>query len=167
MTYARFVPERPDLGAVTLITPDAIGRVEREVTVLLRRTLEAVWSSGYGEGPVDRYTYPVLAVLDAHGPLALAELTTRLGLSKPTVSRQVGRLGSAALVETCPAPHDPRAVVVSLTTQGAQEVRRVREARRKGLQEVLAGWSDADSDTLAGLLARLNADLDRHRGDGD
>jgi DNA-binding MarR family transcriptional regulator len=152
---------------VTLITPDAIGRVEREVTVLLRRTLEAVWSSGYGEGPVDRYTYPVLAVLDAHGALALGELTTRLGLSKPTVSRQVGRLGFAALVETWPAPHDPRAVVVSLTTQGAQEVRRVREARRKGLHEVLAGWSDADTDTLAGLLTRLNVDLGRHRTDGD
>jgi DNA-binding MarR family transcriptional regulator len=152
---------------VTLTTPDAIGRVEREVTVLLRRTLEAVWSSGYGEGPVDRYTYPVLALLDEHGPLRLGELTTRLGLTKPTVSRHVARLGGAALVETRPDRRDSRAVVVFLTAGGAEQVRRVREVRRTSLGEVLADWSEADGEALALLLARLNVDLDLHRADVD
>jgi DNA-binding MarR family transcriptional regulator len=151
---------------VIVITADAIGRVEREVTVLLRRTLEAIWAEGYGDGPVDRYTYPVLALLDEHGPLGLGELTARLGLSKPTVSRQVTRLAGAGLVTSDPDRRDPRAVVVSLTADGEEQVRRVRDVRRRGLGAVLASWSEHDSDTLAALLARLNAELVQHRGDG-
>jgi DNA-binding MarR family transcriptional regulator len=96
--------------------------------------------------------------------MPLTELTARIGLSKPTVSRQVSRLGFASLVETWPAPHDPRAVVVRLTPEGARQVRQVGEARRESLRAVLAGWSDTDSDNLATLLARLNGDLAGHRG---
>jgi DNA-binding MarR family transcriptional regulator len=149
---------------VTLLTSDAIGRVERELTVFLRRTLEVVWSSGYGGEPVDRYTYPVLVLIDEHGPLGLGELATRLGLTKPTMSRHVARLGGAALVATRPDQRDPRAVVVHLTPDGAERVERVREVRRRTLGEVLADWSGADSEALAQLLARLNTDLDRHPG---
>jgi DNA-binding MarR family transcriptional regulator len=153
------VPERPDqlvVGSVTL------ARVEREITVLLRRTFEEVWSTGYGDGPVDRWTYPVLALLDEHGPQGLTELTRRLGVTKPTVSRHVAKLGMAGLVTTRP-DRDPRAVVVVLTPAGDEQVARVSDIRREGMRDVLAGWSDADSDTLALLLARLNHDLDQRR----
>lgn len=160
--YAHFVPDRPFPGAVLSVT-DSISQVEREITVLLRRTLEHLWARGYGEGAVDRYTYPVLVLLDSHGPMLLTELTARIGLSKPTVSRQVSRLGFASLVETWPAPHDPRAVVVRLTPEGARQAQRVGEARRESLRTVLVGWSDTDRDTLGTLLARLNTDLAGHQ----
>ncbi len=142
------------------ITDDALGRVEREITVLVRRTLEEVWSGGYGNGPVDRYTYPVLALIDEHGPQGLGELTRRLGVSKPTASRHVAKLAAAGLVTTRP-DRDPRAVLVDLTPAGDEQVARVRDVRRTGLAVVLTGWSDADGNALAALLARLNADLDR------
>ena len=150
---------------MSLLTPDSVGRVERELTVFLRRTLEAVWSRGYGDGPVDRYTYPVLVLLHEHGPLGLGELASRLGLTKPTMSRHVARLGGATLVTTRPDRRDTRAVTVVLTPEGAERVEQVREARRRTLQTVLADWSQADSEALAHLLARLNTDLDRHRDD--
>jgi DNA-binding MarR family transcriptional regulator len=148
--------------SVTGITPDAIGRVEREVTFLIRRTLETVWSSGYGEAPVDRYTYPVLALLDSHGPQGLGELTRRLGISKPTTSRHVARLTEAALVSSRPDPRDVRAMEVTLTERGAAQVARLRAARHAQLAAVLADWSEGDRDGLATLLARLNSDLDKH-----
>jgi DNA-binding MarR family transcriptional regulator len=160
------VPEHPDRPSVTLLTQDSVGRVERELTVFLRRSLEAVWSRGYGDGPVDRYTYPVLALLDEHGPLGLGELATRLGLTKPTMSRHVARLGGGTLVTTRPDRRDTRAVIVVLTPEGAERVERVREVRRRTLGTVLANWSGADSEALAHLLARLNTDLDRHHDGG-
>lgn len=150
---------RPDLAPAL----DPLARVEREITVLLRRTLEEVWSNVYGAGPVDRYTYPVLALLHDHGPQGLTGLTRRLGISKPTTSRHVARLGAAALVSTTPDGRDPRAVVVTLTATGAAHVQKVRAARRERLSEVLRSWTPEDGEALAELLGRLNADLDRHR----
>lgn len=145
--------------------PDALARIEREITVLIRRTLEEVWAGGYGDGPVDRYTYPVLALLDEHGPQGLGELTRRLGVTKPTASRHVAKLGAAGLVTSRPG-RDPRAVVVDLTPGGDEQVRRVRAIRRTGLRAVLGTWSDADGDALADLLGRLNRDLDGRRSAG-
>lgn len=151
---------------MTLLTSDPVGGVERELTVFLRRTLESVWSRGYGDGPVDRYTYPVLVMLAERGPLGLGELASRLGLTKPTMSRHVARLAGAALVTTRPDRRDTRAVAVVLTPEGVERVERVRDVRRRTLGTVLANWSEADSESLAHLLGRLNADLDRHRDEG-
>jgi DNA-binding MarR family transcriptional regulator len=156
------MPECPVTVGVRSVT-DPIEQVEREVTVLIRRTLEAVWASGYGDAPVDRYTYPVLSLLDGHGPLGLAELAHRLGLTKPTTSRHVARLAAAGLVATRADLRDVRALLVVLTPAGDGVVARLRAARRERLAAVLSGWSDQDRDTLGALLARLNVDLDAHR----
>ena len=162
------MPECPVTAGVPSVTEqrigtDAIGRVEREMTVLIRRTLETVWASGYDDAPVDRYTYPVMALLDGHGPLGLTELARRLGLTKPTTSRHVARLGALGLVGTRPDRRDVRALVVALTPAGDAVVARLRAARHTRLAAVLDGWSDDDRDTLGALLARLNVDLDAHR----
>lgn len=168
--YARRVPRSPDLAEVAFATPpgegpadslDPLVQVEREITVLLRRTLEEVWKSVYDNGPLDRYTYPALALLHEHGPQGLSELTRRLGISKPTTSRHVARLAASGMVLTAPDGRDPRAMVVALTDAGGAHVERVRAARRERLAEVLGSWSHADGEALAELLGRLNRDLDR------
>lgn len=134
---------------------EATARVEREITVLLRRTLEQVWAGGYGGGPVDRFTYPVLALVDEHGPLGLGELSYRMGVTKPTVSRHVARLAGAGLVATRP-DRDPRAVRVVLTATGDAQVARVRTARAAALAQMVGDWPDGDVAALADLLGRLN-----------
>jgi DNA-binding MarR family transcriptional regulator len=154
--------ECPVTAGVRSVT-DPIEQVEREITVLIRRTLETLWANGYGDEPVDRYTYPVLALLDAHGALGLSELARRLGLTKPTTSRHVARLSTAGLVTTRPDTRAVRAIVVDLTPAGIGVVARLRAARHERLAAVLSGWSDEDRDTLGALLARLNVDLDAHR----
>ncbi|NMH98133.1 MarR family winged helix-turn-helix transcriptional regulator [Pseudonocardia acidicola] len=162
------MPDRPDPVGVTSVTvaghSDSLPVLEREVTVLIRRSMESLWSAGYGEHPeVDRYTYPVMVLLDEHGPQRLTVLTRRLGHSKPTVSRQVSRLSRAGLVATRPDERDPRSVVVRLTRAGAARVEAVRQARLAPLREVLAAWPEEDRDALAVLLSRFNADLAGYR----
>jgi len=106
-------PEAPAEGL------DSLHRLEHEITVLIRRTVESVWAGGYGaHEAVDRYTYPVLAALDENGDQSLTVLTGRLGVSKPTASRQVSRLSRAGLVAVRPDTRDSRSVVVSLTPEG-------------------------------------------------
>lgn len=152
-------------GGVATAERDAPERslqsLEKQITLLVRRTMESVWAHGYGDNEaVDRYTYPVLVLLDDDGALSLTDLTGKLGVSKPTASRQVSRLSRAGLVEVSPHDRDPRSVSVALTPAGLAAREAVRAARLAPLREVIAHWPEADRDALAGLLDRFNTDLD-------
>lgn len=142
-------------------TEASLHSLEKQITLLVRRTMESVWAHGYGPSDaVDRYTYPVLMLLDDEGALSLSALTAKLGVSKPTASRQVSRLSRAGLVEVSPHAADPRSVSVELTPAGMAARERVRAARLAPLRDVIAHWSDTDREALAGLLDRFNTDLD-------
>ena len=158
-------PERPGAGG-----GESLRRLEKQVTLLVRRTMEAVWASGYApDEAVDRYTYPILLLLDDEGPHSLSALTAQLGVSKPTASRQVSRLARSGLVAVTPGPHDPRSVTVTLTDAGAAARDRVRDARLGPLREVMHLWPEQDRERLALLLDRFNADLEefaRHPAQG-
>jgi len=154
-------PEAPAEGL------DSLHRLEHEITVLIRRTVESVWAGGYGaHEAVDRYTYPVLAALDENGDQSLTVLTGRRGVSKPTASRQVSRLSRAGLVAVRPDTRDSRSVVVSLTPEGLTQREVVRQARLRPLHTVLESWPREDRESLGALLARFNGDLDDYRERG-
>lgn len=155
--------ERDDLDAVERSnrSEDSLQSLEKQITLLVRRTMESVWAHGYGSNEaVDRYTYPVLMLLDDEGALSLTALTGKLGVSKPTASRQVSRLSRAGLVEVSPHERDPRSVSVELTPAGMAAREQVRAARLAPLRDVIAHWPDSDRESLAGLLDRFNTDLD-------
>lgn len=140
---------------------ESLHALEKQITLLVRRTMESVWAHGYGtHDAVDRYTYPVLMLLDDEGALSLTALTGKLGVSKPTASRQVSRLSRAGLVEVSPHERDPRSVSVTLSPAGLAAREQVRAARLAPLRDVIAHWPDADRDALAGLLGRFTTDLD-------
>jgi len=155
-------PRGGHAGTATRTDPDdSLHSLEKQITLLVRRTMESVWSHGYGPNDaVDRYTYPVLMLLDEEGPHSLSALTAKLGVSKPTASRQVSRLARAGLVEVSPHERDPRSVSVALTDAGAAARDEVRTARLTPLREVMDHWPDADRQALAGLLDRFNTDLE-------
>ena len=149
------VPEEP------VTSEEPLHSLEKQITLLVRRTMESVWAHGYGaDDAVDRYTYPVLMLLEDEGPLSLTALTGKLGVSKPTASRQVSRLSRAGLVDVSPHERDPRSVSVRLTGAGTAAREQVRAARLAPLRDVIAHWSEADREGLAGLLDRFNTDLD-------
>jgi DNA-binding MarR family transcriptional regulator len=141
-----------------------VGRVEREISMLMHRVPEAVWPCGDADGVVDRYTYPLLALLERHGSLELSEISRHLGVTKSTVSRRIGRLSAAGLISGRPAPRDQRAVIIDLTRGGMETVHRIRTVRHSGLEELLGCWAQPDLHALALLLERLNNDLERRRG---
>lgn len=140
---------------------DSLQQLEKQITLLVRRTMESVWANGYGPNDaVDRYTYPVLLLLDEEGDHSLTALTAKLGVSKPTASRQVSRLARAGLVEVTPHERDPRSVSVALSAAGTAARNEVRRARLAPLREVMEHWPEGDRDALASLLDRFNTDLE-------
>jgi DNA-binding MarR family transcriptional regulator len=110
--------------------------------------------------------YDVLLELDAvdQGRLRMQELGARVVLSRTRVSRLVGEIARAGLVEKQPDPADGRATLAVITERGRRELRRAApvyldriqanftsnlsevqlQAVHDGLQQVLAGQRAKD-----------------------
>ena len=99
-------------------------------------------------------------VLVERGPTRLTDLATVLWLDKSTVTRQVATLEAAGLATRVPDPSDGRAALVGLTEEGSALLGRVRQGRREGLRDALAGWSADEVTEFAGLLERFNRDVE-------
>jgi DNA-binding MarR family transcriptional regulator len=65
------------------------------------------------------------------------------------------------LVRRTPDPRDGRVSLFSLTETALAKLPAAREALAAGSQDVLAGFSTAEVETLLSLMRRLNDNLDR------
>jgi DNA-binding MarR family transcriptional regulator len=146
---------------------DATVAVELQVAQLLRRAERTSASGARGaqgrDGSLDRSGYLLLHALSTDGALHVNALAARLGLDASTVTRQVVALERAGHVRRARDRRDGRAVVVEPTDGGLEQLERHRATRAALYSDVLRGWSPSERSLLAGLLMRLNADLDDYR----
>ena len=141
---------------------EPVDDIERALTTLVRRAnLPRLYdrlaaSAGI---PLDRASYVTLGRVDEDGPVRVRDLARALGVDPSTASRQVGLLERTGLVARVTDDGDGRAVLVKVTQVGIDALRRMREARRLALAEIMAPWPDADRVTFAALLTRLTDGL--------
>lgn len=102
--------------------------------------------------------YGVLGLLDRHGPLTAAALATHERIKPPSMTRIVGSLLEAGLVERAAHPDDGRAQLVALTAAGHAAVEETRRRRDEWLCHQLSRLSAEDRRTLA-RAAELFQDL--------
>ena len=113
----------------------------------------------YGELAGVGYTdVMALGNLYADGPMSAADLATRLGISRSSVTALVDRLERAVLVERQPDPDDRRRLRLTLTDQGREAVQR---ARGWSL-EALSGIESDRLPTMAHALEQVAEALSRH-----
>jgi DNA-binding MarR family transcriptional regulator len=102
--------------------------------------------------------YDVLAQL-AQAPgrrLRPVELSRAVLLTRSGVTRLVGGLERAGLVERVPSPDDGRGSLVQLTAAGRDELRRASRTHLAGVRERFAErFDEAELRTLTDLLGRL------------
>jgi len=106
----------------------------------------------------------VLAAVADHGPLRPSALAEHLRIDGSVVSRQLHCLDADGLVERIADPADGRAQLVRVTTPGRDYLDGLRRRAGSALAGRLAGWSDDDVGTLAGLLLRLENSLTVEHG---
>ena len=104
---------------------------------------------------IDASAYPRLGAPNGRGSARLTDLAAEVGLEPSTVSRQVKSLQGAGLLTREADPTDGRASVLCLTADGRRALRKVREARRRLMADLVADLSPSEQATLAGLLGRL------------
>jgi len=109
---------------------------------------------------IDRAGYLALAMLDEFGPMRLSELAAKLCVDTSTASRQIQHLERSGMIDRIADPHDGRATLLHMSTEGERALARLRQARHALYEQALASWPDADRRALAELLTRLVDALD-------
>jgi DNA-binding MarR family transcriptional regulator len=127
----------------------------------LARTLHVMRThlATHAPGGVPWSTYALLFPLVTEGPCRARALAETAHVDASTVSRQVDQLVRMGLVERRADPDDGRATQLVATEAGRDLHARVRAARERMIQDLLAEWDPQDVERLAELLGRLNTDM--------
>ncbi|MDI1449807.1 MarR family transcriptional regulator [Polyangium sp. 6x1] len=137
----------------------ALGELERELSVLVRRALRRLWTEDGGRGALDRWTYAFLVRLSA-SPMRVGEVARSFGIDKSTASRHMKRIVEGGLAEALVDADDARSSIVRITALGKAQLADARVARMEPLRRIFATWPEEERRTLARLLGKLNAELD-------
>ena len=89
-----------------------------------------------------------------HGPFTPSALARRAGLHPATVTGILDRLERGGWVARDRDPDDRRAVVVRVLRGRGAEIYRLYRGMNRALDEICAGYDDAELELLAGFLRR-------------
>jgi DNA-binding MarR family transcriptional regulator len=107
---------------------------------------------------LDQPSHSTLRHRLAWGPMRPTALAEVLGTGASYISKIVGRLEADGLVQRSTDPSDRRASLVTLTEAGEVAARGVYELGDRMIEEVLAGWSEADVQLYTELTERFVGD---------
>ncbi len=93
-----------------------------------------------------------LVLLASRGPQRVRALADLLAVNSSTATRLCDRLETAGLVQRDRSTADRRAVDVSLTPAGLDLVRRVTDARRSEISQILSHTPDTAREPILGAL---------------
>lgn len=109
-----------------------------------------------GQDAVEWAAYGLLFQLANDGPKRSSALAESACVDPSTVSRQVGQLVTAGLVERQADPEDGRATLLAATPSGHDVYAAKLERRRELFSRLVQDWSAQDVKKFTDLLRRLN-----------
>lgn len=108
---------------------------------------------------IDRPSAGILHVLMHQDGCRLNDLASLLNIEAPSVTRKTQELELAGLIRRRRDPQDGRAVDLQLTARGRSLGRKLWDARRAGMHEVLASWPADDRHRFVKLFDRFSQDV--------
>ncbi len=147
-----------------MIDPAVREQINDAITVVARfansRHLAAIHSAHSGvDLPLSAIA--LLRQLEPGDSLRLSELSHRLLVALPPLSRQVRTLVEAGFVVRTEDGRDARASLLAITAAGREALRRFDLANSALLDKALAGWTEEAIQGLAAQMQRLVRDLRR------
>ncbi|MFD6071792.1 MarR family winged helix-turn-helix transcriptional regulator [Amycolatopsis lurida] len=122
-------------------------------------------TDGFSAVEARGYHYRVLATLDEFGPASQAMLGRRSGIHVSEMVATINELAERELVERAPDPADRRRNVISLTTAGRRQLRRLEKQLAERQDELLAPLSADERKRFTELLSKLLDHHDRRCGE--
>jgi DNA-binding MarR family transcriptional regulator len=148
--FAAWRRERPDLDVRPLLV---LSRVTR-----LARHLDRTRREAFGAHELALWEFDVLSALRRSGApyrLSPGALLTQTLVTSGTMTNRIDRLTDRGLVRREADPDDRRGVQVILTESGLARVDAALSDLLRHEEELLAGLTVAQQETLAGLLRDL------------
>jgi DNA-binding MarR family transcriptional regulator len=102
--------------------------------------------------------FSALSTIDANNPLRMTDLAITERVSKSSITRIVGKLADAGLVQVLPDPTDGRSTLVGVTPKGKEILATSSERTDAFLAQQLTTFSEAERlmlEVAAVLLERL------------
>ena len=109
-----------------------------------------------GDG-LTRTQLSILTTMARATSLGISELAEIEGLNPTMLSRMVGKLESAGLLQRSPDADDRRAVVVQITPAGTKLQNRLRRERTRLFSERLRALPPGEADALVRALPALES----------
>jgi DNA-binding MarR family transcriptional regulator len=103
--------------------------------------------------------YKVMALIHAHGAISVGKLGRLVGSAQSTTSEMVARLTKSNLVAKVRGPYDGRVVMVELTDQGRQLMRRRRKIVRDAYQSLFDKLTVEDRRKFVDAIRVVNSIL--------
>lgn len=129
--------------------------INRSSRMLLRLHEARLKPHGFSMGQM-----PVLLALEEAGPLPQKELALCARVEQPTMAEMLARMERDGIVEREPSPNDKRASLTSLTRRSRARLPKAKSAMMQGEHDALAGFTEAEKQTLHALLLRVAANLE-------
>ncbi|WP_417670008.1 MarR family winged helix-turn-helix transcriptional regulator [Roseibium sp.] len=102
---------------------------------------------------------PALAALDANGPMSIGDLSLALGLSQPGVTRMIGKMKAAGLVEITSNEKDKRISLVTLSEHGQRLTDQLKAVLWPAVEQAVADACSSLSGSLLDQLGQLEHNL--------
>jgi DNA-binding MarR family transcriptional regulator len=109
----------------------------------------------------------LMTLLETHGPLPMSRVAELLGCGLPTATGIVSRMEERGLVERQHDSEDRRVVTLSLSNEGAVEIRELQLSRRERMATALTHLSEVESEQLLASVRSLRAAFNRANSQGD
>lgn len=147
--------ERPDMDVSPM---HVLSRISR-----LAHHLDRARKQAFASHRLEAWEFDVLSALRRSGKpyqLSPGQLVHETLVTSGTMTNRVDRLAKRGLVERLPDPDDRRGVQVKLSTAGRKAVDGALDALLAHEQQLLAGLSTAEAESLATALRTLSLPFD-------
>jgi DNA-binding MarR family transcriptional regulator len=145
-------PQPLDIATATRLRV-VLGRLSRQL-----RTTSAAADAGLTPTKIS-----VLLGVDRRGRARISEVAEAEGLNPTMLSRAIGTLVEAGLLDRVSDDRDRRAAWVAVTDEGHRLAERMRRERTDVVNHGIAGLADADREVLERAIPALEALADELR----
>ena len=138
-------------------TPSALTRLPSWLLTQSAAQAQRIISESFAAGGARAYHFRLLATLVEFGPASQAALGRRSCIDRSDVVAALNELEADGYVDRSPDPDDGRRNIITITTSGRRQYRRLTTLVARAQEEIFAPLSPTDRTRLSALLGRLLA----------